>query len=82
MIFYPLRRYLHKQVGRPWNKVYSEICVGLKAGHPLHDHLKRHVLELVCFENPASAKRSCGNADLFVDPRTGILRAMKPRRRR
>lgn len=34
----PLRRYLERQVGRPWNKVYSEIAVGLKvtstAGSP------------------------------------------------
>jgi hypothetical protein len=22
----PLRRYLHAQIGRPWNKVFSEIC--------------------------------------------------------
>jgi hypothetical protein len=29
----PLRRYLAKQVGRPWDKVYSEICqkAGAKA---------------------------------------------------
>jgi hypothetical protein len=77
----PLRRYLRKQAGRPWNKVYSEICVGLKAGHPLHDHLKRHALELVCFGNPKSAGAACGNAEVFVDARTGILRMIKPRRR-
>jgi hypothetical protein len=26
----PLRRYLLKQIGRPWNKVFSEICQNLR----------------------------------------------------
>src|SRR5690242_7166676 len=42
----PLRRYLRKQVGRPWNKVYSELRHG-SAGQLLRDHLLRHVFEMV-----------------------------------
>jgi len=31
----PLRRYLERQVGRPWNKVYSEISLRLRVGSDL-----------------------------------------------
>ena len=45
----PLKRYLRKQVGRPWNKVYSDICEHLRAGKPVDDHVKRHVEDFVAF---------------------------------
>jgi hypothetical protein len=77
----PLRRYLRKQVGRPWNKVYSEICAGLRAGHPVHDHLRRHIFEIVTFGESALPRRKPFVGEVFVDLRTGILRAAKLRRR-
>ena len=64
----PLRRFLRKQVGRPWNKVYSEICEGLRAGHPLHDHVRRHLFESYSVRRPHAAThlsrflRSLGHA--------------------
>lgn len=75
----PLLRYLRKQVGRPWDKVYSEICTNLRSGHPLHDHVRRHVRELVNLD--VRRLRPLWPGDLYVDPRTGILRLSKPRRR-
>ena len=27
----PLKRFLEKQVGRPWDKVWSEVCANLKS---------------------------------------------------
>jgi hypothetical protein len=78
----PLRRFLRKQVGRPWNKIYSEICSGLKAGHPLHDHLRSHVRQLVCFPAPDGPNRNRYGSDFFVHPRSGILRIAKPRRKK
>jgi hypothetical protein len=39
----PLRRYLAKQVGRPWNKVYSDISERIKPGHMMQEHLLEHV---------------------------------------
>src|SRR5882762_3020335 len=75
----PLRRFLRKQVGRPWNKVYSEICAGLRAGHPVHDHLRRHVFGIVIFQRPVRQPKPFAG-EVFVDPRTGILRMVKPRR--
>jgi hypothetical protein len=76
----PLRRFLRKQVGRPWNKIYSEICSGLRAGRPLHDHLRRHVFEIVCV-HPNLPRYKHYSGELFVDPRTGILRVAKALRR-
>lgn len=38
----PLRRWLDKQVGRPWNRVYSELCATFASRHPRkHDVLHR-----------------------------------------
>jgi hypothetical protein len=74
----PLRRFLHKQVGRPWNKVDSEICGGLRPGNPLHDHLRTHIFDEVALENlnlPQAKRRS--SRMYYVDARTGILRLNK-----
>ena len=76
----PLRRFLRKQVGRPWNNVYSEICAILRAGHPLREHLRRHVFEIVSF-NPKMPSHKHYAGELFVDPRTGILRLTKSPKR-
>jgi hypothetical protein len=73
----PLHRYLRKQVGRPWNKVYAEICADRRSGHALHDHLRRHLFEIVRFE--AAHRRGPWPGDLYVDGRTGLLRVAKRR---
>lgn len=39
----PLRRYLRKQVGRPWNKVYSEICQHIRLDSAVQSHVRDHV---------------------------------------
>ncbi|HET7716185.1 MAG TPA: hypothetical protein VFK86_11205 [Bauldia sp.] len=91
-LFGPIRRYLDKQVGRPWNKVYSEICAPLRAGRLIDDHLKRHIRELVAFDvvmdESGRPRRRVAAGDYsgvfqpyFVHPRTGILkRTSRPRR--
>lgn len=43
----PLRRWLHAQVGRPWNDVYSEACAVIKADSVIRAHVKTHLLEFV-----------------------------------
>jgi hypothetical protein len=43
----PLRRYLDKQVGRPWNKVFSEICAHISRSSAVQDHVRDHVEEYV-----------------------------------
>jgi hypothetical protein len=39
----PLRRYLNSQVGRPWDKVFSEICVHINRNSAVQDHVRDHV---------------------------------------
>jgi hypothetical protein len=43
----PLERYLGRQVGRPWNDVYSEICATLAPGHTVKEHVRQHVDDFV-----------------------------------
>ena len=43
----PLKRYLFKQVGRPWNKVYSEISEHLRADNPVQQHVRDHLKDFV-----------------------------------
>lgn len=89
----PLRRYLLKQVGRPWNKVYSEICANARMDSTMQRHLRFHVLELVKTDIPLGkddkpkALRSAYAPTyywplFYVDPRTGLLRVTKQRSRR
>src|SRR5262245_64785029 len=79
----PLVRYLHKQVGRPWDKIYSEIKQALPKG--LHaDHIWSHVkseVQIHCWEQDgklwhlARYSRCPVEVDgLYVHPRTGLLR--------
>jgi hypothetical protein len=90
----PLRRYLAKQVGRPWNKVYSEICENLRVDSVVQAHVRDHVAEYVetCVIEidgvacrgtyPVGAPLTRGYRLFYVCPRSGILRAInRPKRR-
>jgi hypothetical protein len=39
----PLRKYLRRQVGRPWDKVYSEICQHIRSTNTVQRHLLEHL---------------------------------------
>ena len=43
----PLYGYLLKQVGRPWSKVYSEICQHLPANSNQGSHIRGHIFDFV-----------------------------------
>ena len=43
----PLRRWLHSQLGRRWNDVYSEACAVIKPDSVVRAHIKTHLLEFV-----------------------------------
>lgn len=88
----PLTRFLQKNIGRPWNEVYSEICATLDrreiTGHHLISHLKDEV-ETNCF---MGANRKVWylrwGSDLrevegfYVHPQTRLLcRALQPNKR-
>jgi hypothetical protein len=46
----PLRRYLEKQVGRPWDKVFSQVMTGRRFDSTIHRHLVRHIEEFVAIK--------------------------------
>lgn len=85
----PLRRYLHKQVGRPWNKVHSELCQHLDRRTVSGNHIWTHVwmeVEKNCYRgidgNAYTNRRSFGGGPapvrgLYVDPGTGLLKLAK-----
>lgn len=43
----PLKRYLDRQVGRPWDRVYAEICENLDPGHTVKQHVLQHLDDFV-----------------------------------
>jgi hypothetical protein len=43
----PLRRFIEKSVGRPWDKVYSEICAHLRPTSTIQQHVRDHLWDFV-----------------------------------
>ncbi|HKU54141.1 MAG TPA: hypothetical protein VJP60_02165, partial [Rhizomicrobium sp.] len=73
----PLRRYLEKQVGRPWNKVYAEIARHLRIDSTIQQHVRDHIRDFVAIKPRRIASNwSFGHVwwqPLYVDPATGLL---------
>lgn len=92
----PLRRYLDSQVGRPWDKVYSEICAHINRNSAVQDHVRDHVDDYVvvnvimidgvpCNGGPGWRNgwplHQMGPRSWYVCPRSGILKKLKTPRR-
>lgn len=89
----PLRRYLDSQVGRPWDKVYSEICAHINRDSVVQDHVRDHVDEYVTVHVLLIDGVPCtgeggrtygqplhtvpGRRPWYVCPRTGLLRRVE-----
>ena len=76
----PLRRFLERQVGRPWNKVYSEIAARLRADNTVQQHVRDHLDDFVETRPRRGVRPWYRWGDglwyqpLYVDPRDGILK--------
>jgi hypothetical protein len=86
----PLRKFLVRQVGRPWDNVYSEICERISPNSTVQLHILGHIEDLIEIKvivdtegrlrrPPGRRWRSSAYLDdrpglLYVDPRTGIIR--------
>jgi hypothetical protein len=83
----PLKRYLASKVGRPWDKVYSEISEHLKPTSTVQQHVRDHVDDFVATKTRMKGgvvvvtPRFGGERKLeddwclyYVHPRTGLLR--------
>lgn len=89
----PLRRWLGAQVGRPWDRVFAEICEHLPANSAVKKHVRDHVSDFVSTgvvnedgvlyaSSPRYGYRPLfayrsRRPVLWVCPRTGILRASR-----
>lgn len=83
----PLRRYLARQVGRPWDKVYADIAAHLRVDNTVQRHVRDHLHDFVAikprrrydwyFPYPGEGKvpfsRPCYQP-LYVDEKDGILK--------
>jgi hypothetical protein len=76
----PLRRYLERQVGRPWDKVYSEIAAHLRADNTVQQHVRDHLRNFVAVKPRryvgwyAKPLSGLWHQPLYVDEKDGILK--------
>lgn len=82
----PLRRFLRANVGRPWNKVYSEVCERINRDSAVQLHVWQHLTWEVC-TNPyvidGAVRPSAWRwYRFYVEPKTGLLRENKQWRQR
>lgn len=83
----PLKRYLMAQVGRPWDKVYSEICRTIDTRSAIGLHVLQHVdgfiaLDTFMQDGKVYERGWCSVMQvrgLYVHPVTGIIRLPKRR---
>lgn len=87
----PLRRYLHAQIGRPWNKVLGEICAGIDRRNTVQHHIHQHIRDFIAIGVDVRGGQlidlvarwgfhgsGCGiYQGLYVDPRMGLIRLNK-----
>jgi hypothetical protein len=87
----PLRRYLRAQIGRPWDKVYSEICARIDRRNTVQQHIHQHIDDFIAIRvrEKDGKLMAAGLGDprelycqeMYVDPRTGIIREHRQGRR-
>ncbi len=90
----PLRRYLGRQVGKPWAKVYSDICANLRVDSTVQQHVRDHLEDFVAIKAyvedgeiwvasrwGAPQKLAQSYRRFYVCPTTGLLRKAKERAR-
>lgn len=91
----PLRRYLHAQVGRPWNKVHGEIASRIDRRNTVQQHVYEHLDDFIAIQVEVRGDRLIDlrhrygwegensiRQALYVDPQTGLIRRNKHHRSR
>jgi hypothetical protein len=83
----PLRRFLEKNTGRPWDKVYAEIAENIRPTSTVQQHVLEHLRDFVAIDTRMKdgvvvVSQRFGRTDipvkeswtlLYVHPKTGIL---------
>lgn len=89
----PMRRFLRSRVGRPWDKVHQELCANVDFGNIVQKHVMTHIYQYVAryveeIDGRLFSAKGYGRAwpltegQMYVCPRTGILRTVKQSRTR
>jgi hypothetical protein len=91
----PLRRFLQSRVGRPWNKVYSEICQHVRLDSAVQSHVLDHLRDYVMVNTrvidgavckstgePLSAALWFRWPQFYVCPKSGLLKTVRRSRRK
>ena len=86
----PLRRYLEKQVGRPWDKVYSEISQNLDKRSTIQNHVFEHIFDYIekdvtigedgkLYSTPKFYRglHEIGPGEMYICPKSGLLKKTK-----
>lgn len=86
----PLRRYLEANVGKKWDKVFSDICKNIKLDSAVQKHVRDHVFDYVHVNVEIGEKgqvlgqrryggtiRELFDKDMYVHPETGILKVYR-----
>ncbi len=82
---HPLQRYLARQVNRPWDHVFREICAVIDGRSAVQRHILQHLHQHVAIQTRrvGGTLLDCGEGlfgpgpvwqPMYVDPRTGLLR--------
>lgn len=94
--FAPLRRYLWKQRGRPWSKVFSEICATIDTRSTVKQHIREHIDDFIVTQvtyapdgtlvahdrrGPPTPLHRCYRS-LYVHPKGGIIKDVDTLRRK
>ena len=75
----PLQRYLARQVGRPWNKIYAEIAEHLKPTSTVQQHVRDHLKDFVQLHPSEHVRQYPWSPrpwfqPFYVDGRDGLLK--------
>ena len=75
----PLKRFLEKQVGRPWDKVYSEIRAVIDARSTMKHHILQHLDDFVAIHTQwkADANGNPGDGEIWGTWRYGGMVPLK-----
>ena len=87
----PLKRYLHKQLGRKWDDVFSEICEHLDTGSTVKMHVREHLDDFVSYNTRRDvdgviwatdrwgSPEKCIESwtELYVDPDDGLIKGTR-----
>ena len=85
----PMRRFLRSNVGRPWNKIYQDLCEHVALDNAVQNHVLSHIFDYVQLhvqlENGRitamsrwGGRRSLRPGEMYVCPSSGILKVVRP----